>query len=146
IVKYFAYSGGLLAITGLLGFVGAMSGSEGVAALELLLAGVVIFYVGTRLVRDPLGRQEMSGRVLLAIGFFAASLGVGVAADALSLSQQQIAVFTGLVCVPAGFAAAYRLRNTFVLILSLLALFHWAGSWTGMVGRSTYEVDIQDPR
>ncbi len=146
IVKYFAYSGGLLAMAGLLGFVGAMSGSEGLAALELLLTGTGIFYVGTRLARDPLGRQDMSSRVLLALGFFAASLGVGVFADTLSLSQRQIALVTGLVCVPLGFAAAYRLRNTFVLTLSLLALFHWAGSWTGMVGRSTYEVAIEDPR
>ncbi len=31
-------------------------------------------------------------------------------------------------------------------MLGLLGLFHWVGSWSAMAGRSTYELDVQDPK
>jgi hypothetical protein len=41
---------------------------------------------------------------------------------------------------------AYLTRNLFLLILGLLGLFHWLGSWTGMFGHASYAFDVQDPR
>jgi uncharacterized membrane protein len=44
------------------------------------------------------------------------------------------------------FLLAYRNSNQFLLVLTLLGFFHWVGSWTSMFGRSTYALEIQDPR
>ncbi len=41
---------------------------------------------------------------------------------------------------------SYRFNNGFLLVIGLLLLVQWVGSWNEMVGRSTYEFAIEDPR
>ena len=40
----------------------------------------------------------------------------------------------GVVNLPIGFFLAYSRRNGYLLIVTLLGLFHWIGSWNEMRG------------
>jgi hypothetical protein len=144
--KYVGIAGGLFACFGLLGLIGALSGSMAVAAFLLLATGSALTAAGIRLARDPLGRYGFSSKVVLALGVTVAGLGVGTATSAAGFTEESVVMVTGLVVLPVIGWLAYRFANIFLLILGLLGCFHWIGSWTAMFGRSTYELAIQDPR
>jgi hypothetical protein len=145
-VKYLGISGGLLAFFGLLGLAAAASQSMAISVAILLLVGAGLIWWGFRLSLDPLGRRGVSSSIVLALGIASATLGVGLAAYQLGVQDKTLVVVTGTLVLPVVGLLAYRFRNLFLLILALLGLFHWVGSWTAMVGRSTYELSIQDPR
>jgi uncharacterized membrane protein len=145
-VKTLGIAGGILAFFGLLGLVAAMSRSQVVGALLMLASGAMLTAWGLRLALDKLGRYSNSSKSLLMLGVTTAALGMGLGVDGMGVHGQQTVFVTGfLVVVPLIFLA-YRFSNTFLLVLGLIALFHWVGSWTEMLGRSTYGVFIEDPR
>lgn len=146
IVKWLGYAGGLFALFGLFGLVAAMSGSQGVAALELAAVGGGLLWWGVRLAQDPRGRQIQSSKVVLALGYAAFAAGAGVGADAAGLKEAAALVAAGFVALPVAFGLAYAFRNTFLLVLGLISLYHWVGAGSSMVGRSTYALEVQDPR
>lgn len=146
VIKSLGIAGGLLAFYGLLGMVAALSGSKVVEVFLLLAVGGAMTAWGIRLSIDPLGRYALSSKVVLMFGVVASAVGVGVGLNAAHFSGNQVVVATGpLILAPMGILA-YRYRNNFLLVIGLITLFHWIGSWTGMLGRSTYAIDIQDPR
>lgn len=146
IIKSFGIAGGLLAIFGLLGLVAAMAGSKIFGAMLLLAAGSGLTAFGIHLTTNKLGLHALSSKMLLMLGAVMAALGIGVGLDAAGLKDLHAVFFTGiLIILPMAFLA-YRFKNTFLMVITLLLFFHWVGSWTGMVGRSTYEFDVQDPR
>jgi hypothetical protein len=145
-VKYLGISGGLLAFFGLLGLAAASFQSMATAAVILLLVGAGLTWWGVLLSLDPLARRGASSSTVLALGVASATLGVGLAANQLGVRDETLVVITGTAVLPVVGLLAYRFRNLFLLVLALLGFFHWVGSWTAMVGRSTYELSIQDPR
>jgi hypothetical protein len=146
IVRAFAFSGGLLAFFGLLGLLAAISSSEAVAAVLLLAVGAGLLAFGVRLYRDPRGRYAASCNVVLALGLTAHTLGVGTVCHLAGLRDSRLVAAAGLFALPAAFGLAYRYRNPFLLLLGVLAGFHWLGSWSQMLGRSTYALWVEDPR
>jgi hypothetical protein len=145
-VKYLGISGALVAFFGLLGLAATVSQSMGVAAAILLLVGAGLTWWGIRLSLNSLGRYRVSSSIVLALGVVTAILGVGLAAYSLGVRDRTIVLVTGTLVLPAIGLLAYRFRNLFLLVLGLLGFFHWVGSWTTMGSRSSYELDIQDPR
>lgn len=144
--KYLGIMGALLAGFGLLGAAGAMSESLVVGALELLAVAAGFLAWGLRMARDPLARFQLTSRAVLAIGLFAMAAAGAMAASAADAETGIMILVTGLSTLPVAFVLAYRFGNGFLLVLGLLGLFHWIGSWHSMAGRSTYAFDIQDPR
>jgi hypothetical protein len=146
VIKSFGIAGGVLALFGLLGLVGALAQSQGFAALLLLGAGAGLTGFGIRLATNKLGRHALSSKVLVTLGVVMAALGIGVGLDAAGVKDAQGVFCTGILVVfPMAFLA-YRFKNTFLFVITLLLFFHWVGSWSSMLGRSTYEFDVQDPR
>jgi hypothetical protein len=144
--RYLGIMGALLAGFGVLGAVAVLSGSIALGALLLLAVAAGLLAWGLRMAGDPRGRAVQSSRAVLALGLFCLS-GAGVAAaQGADAGQGATLLVTGLVTVPVAFVLAYRFRNGFLLVLGLLALFHWIGSWHAMVGQGSYAFDIQDPR
>ena len=146
VIKYLGLVGGLLAFFGLLGLIGAMADSEIFAALLVLATGAGLFYLGLRLSLDPRNHYAVSSKAVLALGSVALASGPGITAHAAHVSEGHIVFVVGLLWLPLVFVLAYRCKNAFLLILGVLALFHWVGSWNSMLGRSTYAFEIQDPR
>jgi hypothetical protein len=144
--RYLGIVGAILAGFGLLGVLAAMSGSLALATLLLLAVAAGLLAWGIRLAGDPAGRAEYSSRALLALGVMALAGAGAAAAGAADAGTAVTLLLCGATSVPIAFVLAYRYRNGFLLVLALLGLFHWIGSWHSMVGRSTYAFDIQDPR
>jgi hypothetical protein len=144
IARYLGVVGALVAGFGLLGAMAALSGSRAVGAVELLLVAAGLLAWGLRMARDPLGRSPQSARALLAIGLFALAGAGALAGEAAG--DGAAVLLAGLVSIPVALALAYRFRIGFLLVLALLGLFHWVGSWHSMIGRSSYAFEIQDPR
>jgi hypothetical protein len=145
-VKYLGAAGAFMALCGLLGLVAALSGSEAVAALFLLLVGAGLTRVGIRLGMDRLARYPSSSKLLAALGVFVASAGIGVALDALGAPPERLTLITLAFVVPLLGLLAYRLANTWLLVLALLGFFHAVGAFSAMWGRATYVVAIDDER
>jgi len=146
IIKSLGVAGALFAALGLMGLVAALSGAKVVAGFLLTACGVAFTGGGIWLATDKLGRYSISSKTLQTLGVLMAVLGIGVCLDSFQVKTDPNILFTGaLVLAVAGFLA-YRYRITFLLVLDLIIFFHWVGTWTQMWGRSTYEIDIQDPR
>ncbi len=145
-IRFCGIGGGMLAFFGLLGLAGAAVGSALFGAMLLLAVGAGLTTWGIRLSLDPLGRNTMSADVLLVLGMVSGIGGVAVACQAFGWQDTRLLRITGTLTLPILFVLAYRYRNIFLLILGLMGLFHWVGTWTAMFGQSTYEISIQDPR
>ena len=145
-VKSLGVAGAIVAFSGMLGLASAASGSQTLVAFLLFLAGVALTMAGIYLSNDKLGRYPASSKVLLFLGVITATLGIGVAMNAVGMDSQKTIFFTGVVAIAPAGILAYRFKNSFLLYMALIAFFHWVGSWTDMYGRSTYELAIDDPR
>jgi len=145
IVKYLSLSGALLIAFGLFGLAVAAAGSALLSGVLVCGAGGAGVYLGVRLARDPAGRYAASCNVVLALGFLAFALGAGLIAAGVGLSTEAAVVGAGILTLPVGFFLAYAYRNTFLLVLSLISLFHWVGSWTHMSGESSYVFSLEEP-
>lgn len=139
-------AGGLLIAFGLVGALGAASGSLVGAGVVLAILGLVALRVGLALAREVLGRHPASAKVVVAIGALGFALGVGAIAVGSGAHDATALFVTGLVVVPGLLWGAYAYRNPLLLIGAVLAAFHWVGSFGAMVGRSTYTLEIQEPR
>jgi len=146
IIKSAGVAGGMFAVGGILGFVGALTESRFVIVLMLAGCAAGLFAFALRLWRDPAGAFLSSSRILFALSVTLAASAIGVLVDSLGLPGEATLFYTGLICVPGSLAVSYFTGSTFLLTLSLLGFFHWAGSWTRMAGNSTYEFSVQDPR
>jgi hypothetical protein len=146
IVRYCGIVGGLLAVFGLLGLLGAISGSKLVGAILVGGVAAAFLYYGLRMSLDPLTAYANSAKILIALGAVGVAAAVGLLASAAAVEDRNIVEVVGLLAIPVMGLLAYQSRNTFLLVLALIAFFHWVGSFTSMFGRSGYEVEIQDPR
>lgn len=144
VIKYLGIAGGMLSLFGILGLVASAIQSEVFAALILAFLGGSFTFWGLRLAEDMRGRYAVSSKIVLTLGVVLAGLAV-VIFTALIVPERSVVPVTGLVTLPAGFFLAYRYRNTTLLILTLLGMFHWIGAWHSMWGRSTYVFSVQDP-
>ncbi|HKO03298.1 MAG TPA: hypothetical protein VJW51_01050 [Candidatus Acidoferrales bacterium] len=145
-IKSLGAAGGLLAFFGLLGLVAATSGSQLFAAFLLMAVGCGLTAAGIFLATDKLGRYTSSSPPVLLLGVVCATLGIGVALDGMRLQPPTGVFLTGAIVLGPILFLAYRYSNNFLLLLGLVGFFHWVGSWTSMLGRSTYAIAVQDPR
>ncbi|MCU0857626.1 MAG: hypothetical protein MUC65_04395 [Pontiellaceae bacterium] len=146
VVKYIGITGGLLAFFGIIGMITAMVQSGAFAAIVLGGVGGGITYWGLRLSGDIGNRYAVSSKVVLTLGVLLWTSAIGLLADVIGMKEGRVLLVTGLICLPVGFFLAYRSRNPYLLIVALLGLYHWIGSWNEMWGRSTYEFSVQDPQ
>jgi hypothetical protein len=145
LAKYLAVMGALIAGFGLLGFVGFVSDSLTFGAVESFFVAAALFTWGIKLAKDPLARYQQSSRAVLAIGLFALIGGGFAACVAANMELGPTLAVVGLIVVPVAILLAYVFRNSFLLVLAVLCLFHWLGSWHAMEGQSSYVLEIQDP-
>lgn len=146
LVRYAAVSGGMIALFGVIGLIGAISGSLGFGAFLMLGVGVALGCVGLRLGSDPLGTYEHTAKVVVLLALWIITGGLGLLLAAFDVEEEGLVLGVGSVMLPVMFAVAYLQKNGFLLLLALLATFHWLGSFASMIGRSTYSLSIQDPR
>jgi hypothetical protein len=146
IIRYCGIVGGLLAIFGLLGLVGALAQSKIVGGVLVGGVAAAFLYYGLRMSLDPLTAYPNSARMLIALGAVGLAAAVGLFASAAAVEDRHLGGVVGLVVIPVIGFLAYQSRNTFLLTLGLIAFFHWVGSFTAMFGRSSYDLSVQDPR
>lgn len=146
VVKYLGICGGLLTAMGILGSIAAAVESGVFAALLLGGAGAAGTYWGIRMADDREGRYAVSSKVVLTLGVVCWTGAIGVLAYLMGMKDEQGLLATGVVALPIGFTLAYRYRNAYLLIVALLAFFHWIGSWHAMWGNSAYVFSVQDPK
>jgi hypothetical protein len=146
VIRALGVAGGLFACFGLFGLIASLSRSQGVGALLALGSGGALLVWGLRLSGDPLGRYPLSCKIILLLGLLAAAAGLGLTLDAAGAGQKSGLLLLGLLVLPLTFGLAYRFDNPFLLLIGLLACFHWVGSWTWMAGRQSYVTEIQDPK
>jgi uncharacterized membrane protein len=146
VVKYLGITGGLLAFFGIVGAITAMTKSGVFAAIVLGSVGGAITYWGMRLSGDVRDRYAVSSKVVLTLGVVLWTSAIGTLAGIMGMAEEGILLMTGLISLPIGFFLAYRSRNQYLLIVALLGLFHWIGSWNAMWGRSAYVFSVQDPQ
>jgi uncharacterized membrane protein len=146
VVKYLGITGGLFAFFGIIGFIAVMSQSTVFAAFVLVCMGIGLTYWGLRLADNVQDLYSTSSKVIVTLGMVLWISAIGLLSGALGLKGSSILTITGIISLPVSLLLAYRNHNTYLLILTILGLFHWIGAWNTMWGRSTYVFEIQDPR
>jgi uncharacterized membrane protein len=146
VVKYIGITGGLLAFFGIVGLVTAMVQSGVFAAIALGAIGAAITWWGMRMAGDGRDRYAVSSKVVLTLGCVLWIGAIGVLAGMTDMNEEQALLATGAISLPITFFLAYRGRNQYLLVLVLLAFFHWIGAWHAMWGRSSYVFSVQDPK
>ncbi len=146
VVKYLGITGGFFALSGLLGIIVGLSESKTLMVLMLMASSVLLTGWGLRLADDVAKRYTSSSKFIVSIGLVLWASWLAVLFGAvMELDEGVVVLLTGLFTLPCSFILAYQRHNTYLLILSLLALFHWVGSWSTMMGRSSYVFSVQDP-
>lgn len=143
--RYLGIAGGLIAFFGIMGMMAAMSDSEGFGAFLTVAVGVGLTWWGIRLDGDLRERYATSSKVVLMLGSSLWTSGIVFLAHALGAPEKDLVAISGT-SIPILGVLAYRYRNSMLLILAVVSMFHWIGAWNGMLGRSSYGFDIQDPR
>lgn len=146
VIKYIGMTGGLLAFFGLLGLVASMADSKWFTVAALGGIGGGFTYWGLRLARDVQDRYATSSKVLVTLGVFLGASTIALLCGIAGLPDEAILTVTGILSLPTAMVLAYVSRNTYLLILTLLGLFHWIGAWNAMRGRSSYVFAVQDPQ
>ncbi len=146
VIKYLGIAGGLRAFFGIMGLVTAMTESAGFSAVVLGCVGGGLTYWGLRLARNVQDRYATSSKVIVTLGVVLWTSAIGVLSGVVGFEDEAILTLVGIFSLPIAFFLAYRSRNTYLLILTLLGMFHWIGAWNAMCGRSTYVFAVQDPR
>lgn len=143
-MKRLGYAGAMILALALLGLFAAMGRTIG-----LLISGFLTFLLlswGIKLSCDVYGRYTHSSKVILFLGSLALLGATGALSHILVFDSQKTILLMGLVNIPVLFFLGYKYKNTFLILLALLILFHWFGSWNMLTGRSSYVFHIQDPR
>ena len=146
ILRYIGIIGGLLAFFGLVGAIAAMTGSAFVGALATGGIGYAAAKWGLRLADDLQERYSTSSKIVVTLGVYLLGASVGILCGSMGMSAEAAMNAALTVGLPIAFYLAYQSRNIYLLLLAVLTLFHWIGSWDGMLGRSTYAFSVQDPR
>jgi hypothetical protein len=146
ILRYLGIIGLVFLTSGILGMIAAVSGSALFAGFLLVSVGAGVMAGALWLARDRLGRYAWSSRVLMVIAVLCAGGGLGLVLSGSGVEPHTLPLIMGVVLLPPMFVLAYRYGITFLLVLGLLGLFHWVGSWSSMFGRSSYDLEIQDPK
>ncbi len=146
VMKYLGIIGLIFLVFGIFGLMAAAAGSQ--IGTGILLAGFAAAFLatGVRLALDKLGRYRWSSRMLLAVGALTLASAAGLLLHGFGLSDSRLIFALGLSLIPAIGALAYVYGINFLLIVALLGFFHWVGSWETMWGRSTYALEVQDPK
>lgn len=145
IIRYLGIVGGLIAFFGMIGMIAAMSDSEIISGIMTATVGGGLTWWGIRMAGDLRERYATSSKVVLVLGAVLWTLGIELFAKALDAPDDVLVMIAGT-SIPIFGVLAYRYRNTMLLFLSVAGMFHWAGAWDAMVGRSSYAFRIQDPR
>lgn len=146
VVKYLGIMGGFFALAGLLGMIAAFAESKPLMVLILLASSVLLIGWGLRLADDVAKRYTTSSKFIVTIGVWLWASWLGVLfGGVMDLEEGTVILLAGLFTLPFSLILAYQRHNTYLLILSLLALFHWVGSWSSMFGRASYVFSVQDP-
>ncbi|MCB9495304.1 MAG: hypothetical protein H6686_00255 [Fibrobacteria bacterium] len=146
VIKALGISAGLISFLGIMGLITALTESEIMAVLVTGGTGTGMVVWALRLAGDLRSRYVHSSRILLALGAVLCTTSLGILLDRVGLKEDTILLLVGLLAIPGQMFLAYKARSTFLLVLTLLGLFHWVGSWNSMLGRSTYAFHVQDPR
>lgn len=146
VLRYIGIIGGLLAFFGVVGSVAAMTGSALVGALATGGIGYAGVKWGLDLAKDLQERYSTSSKIIVTLSVYLVGGAAGILAGSMGASAGAAANAAFVVGLPVAFYLAYQSRNAYLLLLALLSLFHWVGSWDGMLGRSTYAFSVQDPR
>ncbi len=146
VLRYIGIIGGLLAFFGIVGGIAAMTGSAFIGALVTGGIGYAAVKWGLRLGEDLQERYSTSSKIVVTLGIYLCGGAIALLLGSLDIKDEAAMHITFTICVPAALYLAYQSRNTYLLLLSVLTLFHWIGSWDGMLGRSTYAFGVQDPR
>jgi hypothetical protein len=145
LVKYVGIVGGVLVGLGILSMFAALAESEFFAALVAGGLSIGLFRVGLHLSVDPEDRYPHSSKVILAVAVLALGGAAALLMHFAGFDPLTMTILVGAVAIPITVFLAYRYRNIFLLILALLQFFHWVGSFTTMLGRSSYAIQVQDP-
>jgi len=146
LVKYLGVVGGLLAVLGLLGLAATMSESLAVGGAVCLLVAVGFLWSGRLLWRDPRGRYPGSARVVLGLGVVAFGIGAGILASEAGARDQGLVTVVSLCVIALAGVLGYRYRIRFLVAVAVTAFTCAMGAWGEMFGRSSYALDISDPR
>ena len=146
VIKYIGIMGGLLTFFGIVGGITAMTRSLAFSALVSGGIGCAAVKFGLRLAEDLQEQYSTSSKIIVTLGIFMVCSAVGMLCTSMGIIDMAALHATMVICLPVAFYLAYSSRNTYLLLLGVLSLFHWAGSWDGMLGRSTYAFSVQDPR
>lgn len=146
LIRSLGIAGALIAFFGVMGAAAAMTRSAFLAAFFLLASGGALSAWALRLYTDLAGRFVVSSKALLLVGMVAIAVGIGFLLHALGLREQAFVVGIGMVVLPLVFFLAYRFRNSWLLGLAVLCLFHWVGAWQMMFGPQTREFTMHDSR
>ncbi len=146
VLRYLGIVGLIFLVCGVLGLAAAMANSPLVGAVLLLAVGAAFEAAGVVSSRDRLGRYRWSSKIALTLGAILWTVGVGLLLTSLGIAGSSITFIGGWLVLPALVFLAYQFRITFLLVIALIELFHWIGSWTSMWGHSTYVFEVQDPR
>jgi hypothetical protein len=146
ILRYLGIIGLIFLASGILGMIAAVAASALFAGFMLCSVGAASMAGALWLARDRLGRYAWSSRVAMVIAVLCATGGFGLLLSGLQVDEKTIPLVLGVGLLPPIFVLAYRYSITFLLVLGLLGLFHWVGSWSSMFGRASYGLEIQDPK
>lgn len=146
VLRYIGIIGGLMAFFGVVGAVAAMTGSAFVGALATGGIGFGAVKWGLGLAEDLQERYSTSSKMIVTLGVYLFGTAVGILCASVGIEGKAAMHISLTVCLPAAAYLAYRSRNPYLLLLALLSFFHWVGSWDGMLGRSSYAFEVQDPR
>ncbi len=133
-----AVTGGLFLLSGFMGLMAAWAQSLWLGALLLGAICILSLAKGISLSNDPNAHGPVTGKILVTVGIGALWASLACVLGALEIHDERLFTWGGAVCLPIGFGLAYRHRNSWALVLTLLGSFHWAGSWSALFGRSDY--------
>jgi hypothetical protein len=146
VLRYLGIIGLIFVVFGIFGLMAAASASEVWSGSVLALVASAFLVAGVHLALDKLGRYRWSSRMILALGALMVASAAGLLLHGFGVQDGRLILVLGLLLIPPIGALAYIYRITFLLIVALLGFFHWVGSWETMWGRSTYTLQVQDPR
>lgn len=146
-LRYLGILGGVFTLMGVLGMLTAVAASAGFAMVLCVALSGGCLAQGLRFASDPADRYPQSARMLLTAGLLLWLGALALLCEVIGgMGRSTQVVVCGMLWLPLAFGLAYKYGNGFVLTLAVLGVYHWVGSFSRMLGDSTYAFAIQDPR
>jgi len=146
VLRYLGIAGLIFIVCGILGLIGAIAASPILGSVLLMAVGAGFGAAGIVYSRDRLGRYRWSSKMALTLAVILVSGAIAMLLFSFGVEGPRLVFIGGWIVLPLILVLAYRFHITFLLVLALVEFFHWIGSWTTMWGRSTYVLEIQDPK